>query len=201
MSGGEEWEPAEQIDDPEEYSQTQRIRELLQRRAHALDVGEEAARAIISGDLEREKGQLVFLHAIRSLILDLYTKLDGVEDDDGNSYLREQPIGEITVDVPPGLPQSGRDRRLAPGGSTPEPETVEVEGLQWFVAQNFPLRVTFSVRTLDGKPGVDRQSVDVYPPMELLYSALVACEEAMDQLGIDVEIKAEDYTGQGDPGL
>lgn len=192
MSADGEWEPAEKIDDPDELSQTHRIRELLQRRAHALDVGEEAARAMLSGDLERDEARMVFLQAIRSLILDLYTKLDGVTDEEGRSYLSNHPIGTLTVDVPGSLPQNARDERLAPGASPPQPREFGVEGLQWFVEHDFPFQVAFRVRTMHGQPGVDTETVDVFPPMQLLYQALVACEEAMDDLGIDAEIGIEE---------
>lgn len=193
--------PDQAVDDPDKISQTTRIRELLERRRNAIDAAEEAGIAAVSGELSPEQARMFYLQRLRSLIIDLWTKFgDGQQADEGNkegdddkstakNYLDDYKIGEMQVPVPESLPTSVRDRRLAPGASPPEPKVVEVNGLGWFVRNDFPLEVGWQVRAMTGGGhSVQSETVAVVPPMSLLNDALIACTEFMDEMGIDVEI-------------
>jgi hypothetical protein len=195
------------VDDPEESAQDARIRGLIQRRREAIDAARTAERLTVAGEAKAEDARQLFLAELRALIMDLWPTLRREFDGAylGGEYVGDdvdpKAIGTFTVDPPESLPTERNDDRLTPGASPAMPKQIKVDGLAWFVQIEVPIEVRWRVRTMTGGPGWQTEVVQTAPPTWVLNAGLNHCSEFMAEIGIDLEMKAEDYEGGGDPGL
>jgi len=172
-----------QIDDPEELSQKTRIREILNRRTNVIDARDRAFDAMALGDASRQQALGFYRSRIESLILDLWTKFENEDLDDGREYLESVEID--TVAVPP--PEELSDDRLADGVNAPGPKEATIDGLQWFITNDTTIRVPFTAQSWD--PPGEKTVVAEHPvPRRTLDGALVKCMEFIDVTGIDIDI-------------
>lgn len=188
-----------EIDDPDDISQSRRVSEILERRKRAIDAREEAVDMMLT---DLEYGQwagLRYYHSrIVSLILDVWSIFRRMQrnaeeandtneqqelDDIGTEFLNDVEIAEITI--PP--PEETQAASRVPGSSAPEPKTVTICGLGWFLENDAVVSETFRVRTMN--PPRDELVVEERPlDIRTLDRALMVCEEFLDEVGIEAQV-------------
>jgi len=176
------------IDDPEELSQKQRIRELLDRRRDVLDARTRASDEEVLGSVGHVNALTHYQNHLESLIMDLWTKL--IESDDGEQYLYERHVGSVTVPPPREL-QPGQHDNFAPGETAPEPKTVDIHGLEWFINNDPVVSASFEARMWNPPGKVQRPNSTVIP-RSLLDKATTLCFEFMNEAGVDASSGEED---------
>lgn len=179
-------QPDVKIDDPEELSQKKRINELLARRKTVIDARDEAFDAQLMGKASREEALAFYRSRIESLIIDLWTKFRSEDLETGTKYLEEELID--TIEVPPPaelLPEEGGN--LGPGEKPPDPQYIEIRGLQWFLEQDGEIQVPFTAR-LNDPPGERTLYQEMEIPISTLDKALLTCIEFLDEAGIDADL-------------
>jgi len=182
------------IDDPEELSQKKRINELLSRRQAVLDARDTAIDEAVLGQASEEQAIQHYQSRIESLILDLWTKFESKtiegSESKGREYLEEVLIDEVMVPPPAELlPDSQND--LAAGADPPEPKTVEIQGLEWFIENEPVVSETFTTYSWN-PPGEQTAANTRTIPFKTLDKALVYCLKFMDETGIDADFEKEE---------
>lgn len=201
------------INDPEELSQQQRIKELLERRRDVLDARNQSFDAELLGDVNHAEAVSFYRSRVESLIMDLWTKFtsdpsatakraDGAgaesgtnTEEIGRQYLDREVIDEIEIPPPDELRPTGNGG-LAPGADPPDPKTVTIRGLRWFIENDGTIQVPFSAELYD-PPGEKTEVREVAVPRETLDQALLKCIEFLDEIGVDADLTE----GQGDAGF
>lgn len=178
-------EPEQIIDDPEEYSQTKRIQDLLNRRNDVLEARNRAIDEQTLGGAPAEAALRHYQSRIVSLILDLHTKFGGTETN-GVQYLKDEPIDSITV-FPPAEIMPDADSDMAPGETPPAPQEETIYGLQWFIEHDPIVRAEFHTRSWN-PPGEQTAVGQRVIPIRTLDKALLKCMEFMDKLGVDADL-------------
>jgi hypothetical protein len=199
-------DPERTIDDPNESAQDARIRDLIQRRREVIDAARTAERLAVTGEASPEDARQLFLAELRALIMDLWPTLRREFDGAylGEEYIEDgsehepKDIGTFAVDPPASLPSDPGDEDLTPGASPAQPYPIDVDGLAWFIKVEPPIEVSWSVRTMNGGPGFQRETVQTVPPTWVLNEGLNLCSEFMAEIGIDLEVMAEEYSGEGE---
>jgi len=198
-------DPDIRIDDPEELSQTQRIREILNRRQGVLEARDRAYDETIAGEVGDEQAIAHYQSRLESLILDLWTKFETLEleDDDegrtGEYYLKEVHID--TIEVPPPaelMPDSDDD--ILDGAEPPTPKTVSIDGLQWFIENDPYVRASFSVESWN-PPGTRTATNARHIPIKTLDKADVKINEFIDKAGIDADFEEKEQRTKIDRDL
>ena len=182
------------IDDPESISQTQRIREILARRTRTLEARDEAKMETLLGDVDERRALLYYRAHLESLIYELWNvfrNLTGEETDEedvGAFYLNEKEIYRLEIAPPERL--RSQVREMEDGAAMPEPATVRIKGLRWFVQEPDTISATFEVEAFDPPRTVreEREEVLGWQPLD---AGLRNCLEFMDRAGVDAEL-AED---------
>lgn len=190
---------AYEIDDPEELSQKQRIKEILNRRTGVIDKRTEAKDLWVSGELSQVQALQVYKTAIEGLIMDLWTKFLNAEDADGEELLQEKPIATIEVHPPADkLPTDAGD--LAAGATIPDPKAVTIRGLEWYLNNEPVIERQFTLETWHPPQTttvVGRALVD-FP---ILDRAVYECVEFIDGTGIDADMAEEEQKTEIDRDL
>jgi len=184
-----------QIDDPEELSQKTRIREILNRRTNVIDARDRAFDAMALGDASRQQAVGFYRSRIESLILDLWTKFENDDLDEGEKYLKSATIDTVTVPPPEPL-QPGQRDNFAPGETAPDPKRVDIQGLEWFINNDPIVSATFTARMWNPPKQVTMSNSAVIP-RSLLDKATTLCFEFMNEAGVDATSGEED----GDAGF
>jgi len=181
-----------EIDDPEELSQKKRVRDLLNRRNEVLDARNRAMDERLLGNAGHEQALGHYQSRIESLIIDLYTKFKHLDDEDidGEKYYKNMHIDTITIPPPADLVPA-KDADMAPGATRPDPKTVSIDGLEWFIENDPVVRANFEVQKVN-PPGVFRDVNEVYLDFSTLDKALLVCMEFMDKLGIDAKLTQQE---------
>jgi len=184
-----------QIDDPEELSQTKRIREILNRRQGVLEARDRAMDEMTLGDIGGQEALQHYQSRIESLVLDLYTKFKQLdiesesEAENSEDYLFKKKIDTVVVDPPQSLIPNERD--IANGENIPEPKEETIEGLYWFIKNEPVIQKSFSVTSWN-PPGVQTDTNARFVPKRTLDKALVHCMEFIDKAGIDAKFEQKE---------
>lgn len=181
-----EEQPEFQIDDPEELSQKTRIRELLSRRTSVIDARDQAFDAMTLGQASEEQALAFYRSRIESLILDLWTKFENEDLDEGGEYLKSESID--TVKIPP--PDEFSAGNLAEGETPPKPKKKTINGLKWFIENDPIIRVEFTAHSWS-PPGERTVVAERALPRRTLDRALVKCMEFIDETGIDIDVRQD----------
>lgn len=175
-----------EIDDPEELSQKKRVRDILNRRNEVLEARNRALDEELLGQTSHEEALGHYQSRIQSLILDLYTKFKGLEDDAGEELLEREHIDTITVHPPAEImPDTQQD--MAAGVDPPEPKEVPIHGLEWFIENDPVVSAEFTVYSWN-PPGEKTAIGQRMVPIKTLDKALLACMEFIDRVGIDANL-------------
>lgn len=189
-------EPTEQIiNDPEEYSQKRRVRELLERRAEVIEARNRAIDEQTLGGVSEMRALRHYQSRIESLIIDLYTKFGNLETESGEDYLTDKHIDSVIIPPPDEiLPDSDDD--MAPGAEPPEPQTEQIYSLEWFIEREPVVSAEFTTYSWN-PPGQQTEMGQRHIPIRTLDKALLNCIEFMDKMGIDADISID----KGDAGF
>lgn len=170
------------IDDPEDISQKQRIKEILERRANTLEARNMAKMEVLLGDLDEERALLYYRSHLESLIYELWNVFENMQSDAAEKYLHEKPKVELRVDPPKELLEKVDD--TDEGVGMPQPQYVRGSGLGWFVEA--PERITreFSVQSFD-PPGKVTETGETLIGWQELDAGLRAAFEFINEADID----------------
>jgi len=197
-------EPGVEIDDPEELSQTKRIREILDRRRGVLEARDRAMDEATLGEVQKRRALQHYQSRIESLILDLWTKFEQVDvegdtEETGIDYLERKEIDTIVVQPPNSLlPHEGDG--LAPGVNYPDAKHETITGLRWFIDHDPVITKSFTVTSWD-PPGEQTGMNSTYVPIRTLDKALLACMEFIDKAGIDAKFEQKEQRTKIDRDL
>jgi hypothetical protein len=191
-----EQRPEQVIDDPEEYSQKKRVRDLLDRRNEVIEARNRAIDAQSLEGVPPQKALRHYMSRIESLIIDLYTKFDAEEVDEAEHYLQDELIDTVTIYPPQSvIPDSDGD--MMSGADAPEPVEIPIRGLEWFINTNDPIvSASFSMDSWN-PPKTIQDTNSQHIPIRTLDRALLKCMDFMDEMGIDAKIS----TDKGDAGF
>jgi len=192
MAAEEPPEDGFEIDDPEELSQKKRVRDILNRRNEVIDARNRAMDERLLGEASHEESLAHYQSRIESLIIDLFTKFEAYESDevDGDYYLYDTEIDTITINPPPEvMPSSTSD--LASGAEPPEPKTVTIKGLNWFIENEPIVTESFSVQQWN-PPQVHTASNRRLIPFKTLDKAFIKCIKFIGDIGIDAKIEEQE---------
>lgn len=179
------------VDDPEQLTQAQRIRSLLDRRKRVIDSLEATTVAHAEGAKAESDSRLVLVANLRSLIMDLHPVL--LSSESGSDWIDDCEIGSFAVEPPGDAPTDPTDPTLAPGYEPARPKRFEVNGLDWFLNQDFPIGVEWTVvRASDTKPRTI--SKEVLPPLGICVTACKETISCMNELGIDADVHEDSGT-------
>jgi hypothetical protein len=181
------------IDDPDELSQKQRVRELLDRRTDVLEARNRGKDEELLGAADYMVSLGHYQNHLESLIMDLWTKL--TEREDGEEYLHDKHIATITVQPPDEL-IPGNNSDFAPGETAPDPKTVSIHGLKWFVNNEPAVSQTFTAQMWNPPRTVTKANTRPLP-RSALDKATTLCFEFMNEADIDASVGGED----GDAGF
>lgn len=184
--------PAEPtLRDPEEYSQTKRIQEILNRRRETLDIRNQARREWAFGEINEAAALDVYRHEVETLVIDLWSKLRVDEDSDmaetAQHYLHEVEIGTLRIDPPESMPTTERDDRLAPGAEPVSPRAVRMQGLNFLFDYPDGVQVQFQARVRTPKPQTVTEVVDRQLRWQEIDAFLLATVEFIDKIGVDAD--------------
>ena len=188
MAAEPEQDP-QQIDDPEELSQKKRVREILNRRKDVIEARNLAIDEMNLGSATRAEGLAHYQSRIESLIIDLWTKFDAEDVDNGKQYLNSEVIDTVQIPPPEELVLQTTD--LAAGAETPDPKTVTIQGLKWFIENDPVVSASFTAYTWN-PPGEKTMQNSRYLPISTLDKALVICFKFIDESGIDANLETEE---------
>lgn len=193
----EKHKPIGKVEDPEDKSQIERIGNLLERRNEVLRARDRAKDEYQMGDASKIQAISHYQARLETLILDLWTKFNHDLIEGGGEYLSDKHIA--TIEIPP-PPEANMDsEHVAPGAELPDAKTVDIEGLLWFKDNNPVIKRQFTVRTWN-PPGQQTFPNQRVLGFDILDDAVAVCFEFMDEAGIDLDITAQEYTAEGDPG-
>lgn len=182
------------INDPEQVAQANRIRSLLDRRTRCIDALEAATVAKAQSEADESQAKLTYIAHLRSLVVDLYSLVISDEDNEELQELfEEKELGSFEVQPPEKIPHTSD---LVPGEKPAETQDFTVEGLQWFLEQEFPLTVEWSVEVRSQSQPVTARK-EVIPSLTVCIKASQAVVSCMQELGLE----AETYTDEGDYGF
>lgn len=195
-----------EIHDPDKVAQANRIRSLLERRKKCVDALEEVTISAAQSKNDQSDARLIFIAHLRSLILDLYPLLlnetasssdseseesESETDQTLSELLQSYELGTFKILPPEEIPSNGSiGDELVPGETDPDSREIKVEGLEWFLNHDCPIRHEWSVEVA-GKEAPVTASKTVVPPLRICIEACKVSIECMQKLGIEADIEAD----------
>ncbi len=193
-----------EVDDPEDLSQKKRVRDLLNRRNDVIEARNMALDEQLLGEANQQQALAHYQSRIESLIIDLYTKFAGYNDEDSDENLGEEYLQEVQIDTieipPPPEMQQKTQTDLAPGESLPESKTVEIRGLEWFIENEPVVTKHFTVKSWNPPQEMTVPNSRLIP-FRTLDKALLKCTEFMDEIGIDAQLDEKEQQTKIDKDL
>jgi len=179
------------VSDLDDLVRQKRYEDIHQARRQVRDDNRSIAEAVEIGQISREQGNRLLKQSVDSYLRELQTLLNppqddegkgdgggegGDEDDDTNKYWHEKRIG--TIDLPNG-------------------KRAVVDGLSAFLKMDNPIEVT--VQSVDSDHyyemgSVHEKQVAVHVPRSLSLSAYDLANEALAELGLELNISDEART-------
>lgn len=176
------------IDDPEDISQKQRIKEILERRANTLEARNMAKMEVLLGDLNEERALLYYRAHLESLIYELWNVFENMQSDAAETYLYEKPEIELRIDPPKTLLEKVDD--TDDGVGMPQPKYVRGSGLRWFVEAPERVSREFSVQSFD-PPGKVTETGEALIGWQELDAGLRAAFEFINEADIDANFSEQ----------
>ena len=197
MPKEDERPPDPTLRDPEEYSQTKRIQEILNRRRETLDIRNQARREWAFGEINEAAALDVYRHEVETLIIDLWSKLrvdaDSEIAETATEYLHEVDVGTLRIDPPESMPTAPNDERLAPGADPVSPRAVTMQGLNFLFDYPDGVQVQFQARVRTPRPQTITEVVDRQLRWQEIDAFLLRAVEFIDKIGVDADFgDAED---------
>lgn len=174
------------IDDPDQLSQNKRINELLSRREDVIDARNQALELYLTGELRKEQALMLYQAQIESLIIDLWTKFTKTNSERGKELLHDEAIATVSVSPPAEL--LGEQHDMAAGEEMPEPKTVTIHGLKWFIENDPIVHRQFSTHKWN-PPGKKVATGKTILDFGILDEALLKIMEFIHEAGIDADLE------------
>jgi hypothetical protein len=179
----------QRIDDPEELSQKQRIREILDRRKQTLEARDEAKMSTLMGDVSEEDALLYYRSHLEGLIYELWNVFRNLDNDDGKKYLADKELGTVVIHPPDELMNAVGT--WDSGVTPPQPKQHTIQGLRWYIDRGDTVEATFTIQSFD-PPQERSETVERVLYWNELDTGLRACLEFMHIAGIDADLAEEE---------
>lgn len=128
----DESDPVHQIDDPDDYNQKQRIRELNDARKDVKRARNELNARILERPQDHQKAAVAYIEHVKTYAMEL----QGLIKEEDSKLWDEKELLHSTVSHP--------NPSDAPTGATIEHE-ISIEGIRGLLQTEFPLSVEFDV--------------------------------------------------------
>lgn len=184
----------EGIDDPEDISQKQRIKEILDRRRETLEARNMAKAEVKLGSLDELNAQSYYRTHLESLIYEIWNVLQNIEGDVGDEYLDERPEIVLPIDPPQELVE--RIDETDDGVQIPGPKYVRGSGLRWFIEAPDVVSREFRVQTYE-PPGEVTAVGEAVVGWEQLDKGLRTALEFINVAGIDADLADQKKEAEG----
>jgi hypothetical protein len=185
------------VEDPEDSSQTERIGTILRRRDEVLEARDRAKDQFTLGDIDKGRAVMHYQSRLETLLIDISTKFEAELAAAETDYFGGVDIATVRIAPPESLT---READLAPGVSPPEPVAFVIEGLSWFINNDPVVSHEFSVRAWN-PPREIRESAQVVLDFRHIDQAVMQAFQFLDEIGLDVEMRLQDYHADEGPGI
>lgn len=189
-----------EIDDPDEYVKTRRLRDLFDAR-QAVREDRRKAKDIehFEPDQTEVAALTVYRQSVESYILESKSLL--TETDRGTALWGESSFGEVRLELDSrGVEEHGRPEVYDPTaggwvevshGDVPEPTVIEMTGFASLLRIDDPITRTFSYETRDslGRRDTHRVTAQEQPSWEVLDQMVVSLNDYLSSLGVDLAVE------------
>lgn len=188
-AGAEEPPDPEQIDDPEEFVQSHRLRELYELRERIRDYRTQAREMVAVGQGDQRKIRSAFRSVFSSYLFELEPLMTQVFAEEGEDYWEQADLGEMAVQPPAAAVETGNNGYYGTPIEEPaEPWQQEIEGLETLASLPSPIEVRFEWKR-DTSFGDGRQTQTVYVevPWHILDRGYRLTNQFLADIGFEIE--------------
>lgn len=187
------------VADPEEYSQSRRLRAIHNARENVLDTRNNILEAQLSNGFSDQLARRYFRQAVENYILEVEPLLTSGDVECAPAYWENEYLGSFTVHPPAELTQRPDDphTHIVGSDSIPEPETVGLYGLKDLIERTWPHTETFTLRINAKHDGIRSLSrtVSAEPSMDVLLSAFRQTNGFLQEIEIDATLNTNEDAG------
>jgi len=126
-----------QVRDVEQISERHRLKELLNRRREVLDTRDRVVEALEYGQIGYQRAVSIYAEKLTGMVLDMYPMFHWAER--GDFFFQDVVLDTVTVPPPSDIRTS-----VAETAGRPEPKTVEIRGLSWFLDNDVVVSRSFT---------------------------------------------------------
>lgn len=193
--------PNQQVADPEEYNQTQRLRAINRARQRVEDTLEQSmVREVTDPEFSEDDRRQVVRAVVYSYLSNVFWLM--VRADRGD-LVNDVHLGTVELDPPPEFVELTQDRDQSYprviGSPDIEPETFSIKGLREYLGapRRFEYTWTIQLQQRHAQPEPVSQTRGSHMPVNISKNAFHAANRFCSETGIDIEIMEDD----GDAGF
>lgn len=177
-----------EIDDPEDYSTSQRLQHIYEAKRELREMRREAA---AHREQQPKRALTYYRTAVESYLMELDTLFQ--QNDRGRQLWNNTHFGTVTI-APPDPPKRQGDYRRIGTPSRPDPKQIEIRGLKTLFEAESPITRTFEFTTQDELVGKKTKTVTraAYIGWTTLNAMVSETNEFVSDLGIGLDIDETD---------
>lgn len=177
-----------QIDDPDDFSTSQRLKHIYEARRELRDMRGLAAQH--RHQMPR-KALSYYRTAVESYLMELDTLFQ--QNEEGRELWNRKHFGTVTIH-PPDVPEKRGAYYRVNSQSNPEPKEIEIRGLKMLFETDSPIERTFEFTTQDELEGKKTQTVTraAYINWTTLNAMVSQTNAFVSDLGIGLDIDNTD---------
>jgi len=187
-----------EIDDPENYSSSERLKHIYEARRNLREIRTEAAARRRS---QPKRAVSYYRSGVESYLMELDTLMRKHEP--GPELLHKKDFGAVTIQTPGewekrhgywinrALGQNNKNLKVS---SLPEPKEVELKGLSSLIELPTPIKRTFDFQRQNELTGDStvRVTATAHIPWETLNRMVSAINEFVSELGLGLDVDEQD---------
>lgn len=178
-------------DDPDNFSQNERLREIFQTRMEVHQTRINIRKAIALGRATTESALSVYASAVVGYLMELEPLMTDQYEDKGREYWEEVELGEVYSPTPEDMPDG--DIYGTQVRNIEEPDPVTITGLGELVEIDDTVEFPWSYEYCDPRRGWTREvtTVSVPVPLGALDKAYREANRFIADIGMDLEPNAD----------
>jgi hypothetical protein len=187
-----------EIDDPENYSSSERLKHIYEARRNLREMRTEAA---ARRRREPKRAVSYYRSGVESYLMELDTLMR--KHDPGPELLFKRDFGTVTIQTPGQWKKRhgfwinksiGQNNKNVKVSSLPEPKEVELNGLSSLIELPTPIKRTFEFQRHNELTGRSTVTVTAtaHIPWETLNRMVSAINEFVSELGLGLDVDEED---------
>ena len=178
-------------DDPDNFSQNERLREIFQTRMEVHQTRINIRKAIALGRATTESALSVYASAVVGYLMELEPLMTAQYEDKGREYWEEIELGEVYSPTPKSMPDGevyGTQLR-----NVEEPDPVTITGLGELVEIDDTVQFTWRYEYCDPRKGWTEEvaTASVPVPLGVLDKAYREANRFIADIGMDLEPNAD----------